>query len=274
MNSGLPFAKFQGAGNDFVVVDAGNLPDGTDACRLARVLCDRHRGVGGDGLLVCTVRQDAEIAMSIFNADGTEDTMCGNGVRCLVRHAVDAGVASVVGVVHTRSGTIPYTAFPDGTVEVELAEPKFAPPAIPTVFDSTENVLVGGVRLDLVNSGSAHGVVFVDSLPEPGALRPASEPIEKSPAFPDRVSVMWTRVEARDRVRIAIWERGVGETLACGTGAVAAVAAAARRGLVDGRVDVVSRGGTVNVSWRGAGDRPKLHGPARRVYDGRFALPR
>ncbi|MFM7322969.1 MAG: diaminopimelate epimerase, partial [Armatimonadota bacterium] len=242
MSLAIPFAKFHGAGNDFVVVDAAQLPPGLELSALARALCDRHRGAGADGLLVASPGVDSDLSMAIHNADGSEDTMCGNGVRCLIRHAIDTGRAPQVGVVATRSGPVPYRAFDSGAVEVQLSEPRFSPEAIPATSPSTMDVPVAGIRVDLLNTGSAHAVAFVDALPDPATVRLRSPAVENDPRFPERVSVMWTRIERRDRIRIAIWERGVGETLACGTGAVAAVVASARRGWVDAEVEVESPG--------------------------------
>ena len=265
----VAFAKFHGAGNDFVVVDAAALPEDIDRSELAAAICERHTGVGADGLLIATTFPE-RVGMAIFNADGSEDTMCGNGVRCLIRHLRETHGLPPEGTVSTLSGPVRYRMMVNGDVEVDLPEPKWTPSAIPATVPTVLGVEVAGVRMDLVNTGSAHAVVHVARLPSRDEIAVLSRPIENDPAFPEKISVMWTRVEARDRVRIAIWERGVGQTLACGTGAVAAVVASARRGLVDGVVDVVSPGGTVRVRWDGEENRPSLAGPATRVFTGVF----
>lgn len=252
------FAKYQAIGNDFVVVDGADLPRGVALCPLARALCDRRFGVGADGLLVVDARSDADLGMRIFNADGSEDTMCGNGLRCVVRWAHARGRVGECGVAWTRAGRIPFTVNGDA-VTLELSPPRFGEP-----------VACEGLDLLPVDTGSDHAVAFVHTLPADEPFRDISPRIEAASAFPNRTSLMWTVIEGPDRLRLRIWERGVGETLGCGTGASAAAVVARRTGrLTADTIAVASPGGTLRIGWAGGEADPIfLTGPAQRVFDG------
>lgn len=265
----LPFVKMQAVGNDFVVVERGDAGDEAGLSDLARALCDRRFGVGADGLLLRGDDPDADLEMRIFNADGSEDTMCGNGLRCLVRLAHDRGLAPARGIARTRAGCIPYAVGPE-EVALTFAPPAFAPADVPVDAGSSSGLTVAGVRLDAVNTGSTHAVALVDALPGDALFRARSPRIETDPRFPERTSVIWTRVEGPGRLRVRIWERGVGETQGCGTGACAAAVVARRAGVQDAReIRVASPGGELRVAWEGGADDPMvLTGPAQVVYEG------
>ena len=270
----LPFTKMQGVGNDFVVVDEGDWADGDWAAR-ARALCDRRFGVGADGLIVIGPSSRADVRMRFFNPDGTPD-MCGNGLRCVVRFAHGRGRIGERGHVETIAGVRAVTVGTDGIVTAEMGVPHFAPADLPMRV-SVDRVVDFPLPLDgealpisAVSTGSTHTVVFVDRLPDDDLFFRLSPRIENHPLFPERTSVMWTRVAAPDRIDLRIWERAAGETLGCGTGACAAAVVARAQGKVASpEVTVVSRGGTLRVGWPGGeGDTVLLSGPAEIVFTG------
>lgn len=272
----LPFSKMQGVGNDFVVVaeeavSSLFLPD------LARQLCQRRFAIGADGLLVVGRGSRHAVRMRMFNPDGTED-MCGNGLRCVAKWAVLHGLAADARfVVETIDGDKRVELLPDGRVRAELGEPRLEPLQIPVLATQSpvKDLLVetpgGVVRVTALSTGSTHSVLFVDSLPDDERFLRDSPAIENHPLFPQRTSVLWTVVESPSRLRLRIWERGAGETLACGTGACAAAVAAQLHGLAGEFVDVYSAGGVLQVEWR-PGEPIYLTGAAELVYEGCYLL--
>lgn len=275
----LSFTKMQAVGNNFVVCDEGDVPTDSEALSaLVERLCDRAFGIGGDGVLLMSKTEGADFSMRIFNADGTEDTMCGNGLRCVVRWAHERGWAGTEGVASTRSGPIPFVLNPDGTVTLNLGVPEFEPTKIPVKATSALDIALpvpdlGELRLDAVNTGTTHTVAWGIWPEKPSLFEGISRWIETHPTFPERTSVLWTRVEDDHRLRLRIWERGVGETLACGTGAcAAAVLALTRKKVQPGEIIVASRGGELRVRWEGEGKPVFLTGPAETVFEGTIAL--
>lgn len=265
-----------GVGNDFVVVaeeavQAFSLP------ALARLLCQRRFAVGADGLLVVGRGERHPVRMRMFNPDGTED-MCGNGLRCVAKWAAERGLVDGSSfMVETIDGDKRADLLPDSRVRVELGEPRLAPAEVPVLAGETP-VLDLCVRLPhrevevaALSTGSTHSVLFVDELPPDEVFLRDSPLVENHPLFPQRTSVLWTVVESPSRVRMRIWERGVGETLACGTGACAAAVAAQLRGLAGDSVEVHSAGGVLHVEWR-PGEPVRLTGAAERVYEGWYPL--
>ena len=286
------FTKMQGAGNDFVVLDETAAPLNLTADQY-RFLADRHFGVGADQIL--SVRPapapDVDFEYVIHNADGGEVEHCGNGARCFVRYVHGQGLTARNPVrVKVKNGVIELAEQPDGRVRVNMGAPVFDLPSVP--FDSAglTPLAEGGWQvwplaleepsgevttreLALVSMGNPHAVQVVaqaDTAPvaEQGPL------IEKHPAFPRRVNAGFMQVLDRRQIRLRVWERGAGETLACGTGACAAVVAGRRLGLLDERVDVHARGGLLTIEWAG-GERDAvfLTGPAQTVFHGEIDLP-
>lgn len=272
----LPFSKMQGVGNDFVVVaeeavSSLSLPD------LARQLCQRRFAIGADGLLVVGRGSRHAVRMRMFNPDGTED-MCGNGLRCVAKWAVLRGLTvDARFVVETIDGDKRVELLPDGKVRAELGEPRLEPLQIPVlatqspVKDLPVETPGGVVYVTALSTGSTHSVLFADSLPDDERFLRDSPAIENHPVFPQRTSVLWTVVESPSRLRLRIWERGAGETLACGTGACAAAVAAQLHGLAGEFVDVYSAGGVLHVEWR-PGEPIYLTGAAELVYEGCYPL--
>jgi diaminopimelate epimerase len=273
----LKFTKMQGVGNDFVVLD-GIRQSVTMTPALAKRLADRHFGVGCDQVLVVEKPRSAQadFRYRIWNADGGEVEQCGNGARCFVRFVRDHGLTSKDELrVETLSGVIAPRLQPDGQVAVDMGAPRFEPREVPFLTDSTALVqplaLAPGrvVQITAVSMGNPHAVQLVDDV-DTAPVTAEGPLVENHARFPRRVNAGYMQVLDRGRIRLRVWERGAGETLACGTGACAAVAAGVRRGLLDARVRVETRGGDLTIEWPG-GDNPVwMTGPAVIVFEGEF----
>lgn len=281
------FVKMQGAGNDYVYVD-GFQEEVRDPARLARVIADRHFGVGGDGLILILPPETSEgdVRMQMFNADGSEAEMCGNGVRCVAKYAVDHGPVPAgreVVKVETLAGlkTIGLTRDDSGKVvaaRVDMGIPRFLRREIPMAGPPDERAVdvplaVGGTpyRVTALSLGNPHCVVFLPSVAEL-KLEEVGPRFERHPSFPQRVNAEFCRVIDGQTLEMRVWERGSGETLACGTGASAAAVAAAVNGHTGRRVAIHLRGGTLFLEW-GADDHVYLTGPAVEVFSGEWPWP-
>jgi len=278
----------QGAGNDFVVLDETRGSLGLGAAHY-RFLGDRHFGVGADQIL--TVRPSPapgiDFEYIIHNADGQEVEQCGNGARCFARFVHDTGLSSKRTLkVKTQRGVITPELTHDGRVTVDMGAPRFDPQELP--FDVSGLQLqpqgswglwpllpVGAaaeVGLAAVSMGNPHAVLLVEDA-DRAPVETLGPQVQTNPRFSQGVNVGFLQVQSRNGVRLRVYERGVGETLACGTGACAAVVAGIRLGLLDGRVDVHTRGGVLTIAWAG-GDAPVLMtGPAVTVFRGEIELP-
>ena len=268
-----------GLGNDFVVLDAINqafVPDGAQV----RFLADRHFGVGCDQLLVVekTQRPDADFRYRIFNADGGEVEQCGNGARCFVRFVHEHGLTGKREIrVETKCGIIAPRLEDDGLVTVDMGVPRFSPGEIPFVAqeDAVKHQLeIAGHFIDIsvVSMGNPHAVQVVDDVDAAPVDRDGPR-IESHPRFPQRVNAGFMQVVGRRDIRLRVYERGAGETLACGTGACAAVVAGIRRGLLDSPVAVQTRGGLLTIAWSGLGSSVLMTGPAATVFEGEIDIP-
>ena len=274
----VKFTKMHGLGNDFVVLDAvSQAIDLTPA--QARFLADRHFGVGCDQILVVEkpARADADFRYRIFNADGGEVEQCGNGARCFVRFVHDKGLTAKRAIrVETQCGLIEPRLEDDGLVTVDMGVPRFEPSHVPFVAESdalVQPLRVGQDTLEItaLSMGNPHAVQVVanvDAAPvaEQGPL------IENHPRFPQRVNAGFMQVVDRHAIRLRVFERGAGETLACGTGACAAVAAGIARGLLDAPVRVSPRGGELTIAWGGPGRPVLMTGPAVTVFDSEIEI--
>ena len=274
----LAFTKMQGAGNDFVVLDGVSRNLALTPAQLRR-LADRHFGVGCDQILLVEPPRaaGADFRYRIFNADGGEVEQCGNGARCFVRFVRERGLTDKSEIrVDTAAGIIMPRLEADGEVTVNMGAPVFAAQRIPFITDSdalVQPLQVGGATIEIsaVSMGNPHAVQLVadvDAAPvaEQGPL------IERHARFPRRVNAGYMQVQDRSRIRLRVYERGTGETLACGTGACAAVAVGIRRGLLDARVRVSTRGGDLTIRWEG-GDNPVwMTGPAVTVFEGEIEI--
>jgi len=268
----IEFVKMEGAGNDYVYVDAIAAPfPVARASDAARAWSDRHFGIGADGLILLLPGRTAPVRMAMWNADGSRGAMCGNGLRCVARLAFERGYARAPAfAVETDAGVRAVELrLRDGEIDAIAAD--LGPVQ---VADAAVDVEVGGrlVRCVLGDAGNPHAVVFLDGSPDDYPVREVGAALQSHPRFPGGVNVEFVQVQPDDRLRQRTFERGSGETLACGTGAAVAAAAALRHGRVRGPVvEVALRGGVLRV--RPSGGTLVIEGPARTVFRGVVALP-
>ncbi len=278
----IPFVKMHAAGNDFVLLVALEecaLPIEEQLWpQLARDICARSFGVGADGLLVVQPSRLAYVRMRMFNPDGTED-MCGNGLRCITRHLFDNYGAPDAFEVETIAGTkavaVTTSRSRPPLVWVEMGEPKFSPRDIPArtseehLLQRPLQVVDRSFTISVVSVGTPHAVIVNHPALSDAEWARYSAAIENHALFPERISVTWVTVSARDVVCARVWERAVGETLACGTGACAAVVVAALHGLAERAARVVFKGGDLFIEWR-KDNQIVQTGPAEEVYRGTY----
>jgi diaminopimelate epimerase len=270
----LRFAKMQGLGNDFVMVDAVRQPVQMTP-ELARRLADRRFGIGCDQVLVVEPADgpDVDFVYRIFNADGGEVEQCGNGARCFARFVVESGLTDRRKIrVRTRAGVIQPRLGDDGRVTVDMGAPRLVPAQIPFVSDSDavlQALEVGGATryITAVSMGNPHAVQVVADV-DTAPVSTEGPLVESHPRFPQRVNAGFLQVLDPQHVRLRVYERGAGETLACGTGACAAVVAGILRQLLTSPVVVETRGGRLDIAWAGPGQPVLMTGPAERVFDG------
>ena len=274
----LKFTKMHGLGNDFVVLDGVRQPVDLTPAQL-RFLADRHFGIGCDQILLveAPTRPGIDFRYRIFTADGGEVEQCGNGARCFVRFVHEQGLTGKSEIkVETRNGVIGPRLEANGEVTVDMGEPRFSPADIPFVSDSdavVQPLAVAGEDVDIsvVSMGNPHAVqVVADVDSAPVAVQ--GPLIENHPQFPQRVNVGFLQVVDRHAARLRVFERGSGETLACGTGACAAAVAGIRRGLLASPVRIGTRGGDLNIAWDGPGQPVLMTGPATTVFSGEIEL--
>ncbi|MBZ0131639.1 MAG: diaminopimelate epimerase [Rhodocyclaceae bacterium] len=274
----IRFTKMHGLGNDFVVLDAVNQAISLTP-QQARFLADRHFGVGCDQILVVEKSRlpEADFRYRIYNADGGEVEQCGNGARCFVRFVHEKGLTAKRAIrVETQGGLIEPRLEDDGNVTVDMGAPRFEPSHVPFVTENdalVQPLQLNGASVDItaLSMGNPHAVQVVpnvDAAPvaEQGPL------IENHPRFPQRVNAGFMQVTDRHAIRLRVYERGAGETLACGTGACAAVVAGIARGLLDSPVQVTTRGGDLTIAWAGPGQPVRMTGPAVTVFEGEIEI--
>lgn len=272
----LRFTKMQGLGNDFVVLDGVSQSLALTTEQI-RALGDRHFGIGFDQMLLVEPSTDADFRYRIFNCDGGEVEQCGNGARCFARFVFDAGLTQKRELsVVTAKGIIYPRLEDNGEVTVNMGVPRFAPADIP--FDAAADEVVHTLdvagksqAITVVNMGNPHAVQVVDDVD----LAPVAVDgplIEGHTRFPQKVNAGFMQVLDRANIRLRVYERAAGETLACGTGACAAVVAGIRRGLLDDCVRVSTRGGELTIRWAGQGEPVYMTGPAVTVFTGEVTL--
>ncbi|SEP09143.1 diaminopimelate epimerase [Nitrosovibrio sp. Nv6] len=271
------FTKMHGLGNDFVVIDGIRQSVSLNAKQLSH-LADRHLGVGCDQiLLIETAEGDADFRYRIFNADGGEVEQCGNGARCFVRYVHDRGMTTKNEIrVETLSGIIIPTLEPNGEVTVNMGVPRFEPREIPFVAEKralTYPLDIDGKLLEIstVSMGNPHAVQLVPDIDRAPVLTEGAL-IERHSRFPQRVNAGYMQVVDRHHIRLRVYERGARETLACGTGACAAVVAGIQRGLLESSVKVSFRNGNLFIRWEGENEPVFMTGPAVTVFDGEIDL--
>ncbi len=280
----IRFTKMQGAGNDFVVLDETRERLNLSPAQY-RFLANRHFGVGADQILSVrpAPQPDVDFEYVIHNADGGEVEQCGNGSRCFVRYVREQGLTDKTTVrVKVHGGVISLQEMPDGQVTVDMGAPIFDLPQVPFAPAHAQSVsevawqltLSNGdaVRVGVVSMGNPHAVQVVDNTDTAPVLQQGPL-IEHHAAFPNRVNAGFMQVVDRAHVRLRVFERGAGETLACGTGACAAVVTGIRWGLLDAKVQVQTHGGVLTIEWQGAGHPVRMTGPATTVFQGEITLP-
>lgn len=274
----LKFSKMHGLGNDFVVLDGIRQAVSLTPEQL-RYLADRNFGVGCDQILLVEAPSQAgvDFRYRIFNADGSEVEQCGNGARCFVRFVHEQGLTDKREIkVETKRGIITPRLEANGSVTVDMGEPRFLPAEIPFLHD--EDVVIYNLdvadetlEISVVSMGNPHAVQVVDSV-DTAPVGQNGPLIENHEQFPQRVNAGFMQVVDRHAIKLRVYERGSGETLACGTGACAAVVTGIRRGLLDSPVRVTTRGGDLNIAWGGPGRPVLMTGPAVTVFTGEIEL--
>ena len=278
MHMTLKFTKMQGIGNDFVVIDGYTAPVSLSAEQI-RYIANRHFGVGCDQLLMVErpTQENIDFRYRIFNADGGEVEQCGNGARCFVRFVHEQGLTEKAEIsVETASGIIYPRLEEDGNVTVNMGAPDFSPEHVPFIADApalTYLLDVAGQAVDIgvVSMGNPHAVQIVTNV-EDAPVAQQGPIIEAHPRFPQRVNAGFMQVVSAHEIRLRVYERGSGETLACGTGACAAVVTGIRQGLLESPVKVNTRGGVLDISWAGGTSPVWMTGPAMTVFQGEIAL--
>ncbi len=275
------FTKMHGLSNDFVVIDAVSQHVSLRSSQIQK-LADRNTGIGFDQLLLIEPpsRPDADFDYRIFNSDGSEVEHCGNGARCFAKFVTDRELTTKpVITVNTSRGLIELTLTETGLVRVNMGQPAFDPKTLPyqgppepdqrhTVVFETSN---GSHSFGLISIGNPHAVTVVDSV-DAAAVADIGQAIQDSPQFPDSVNVGFMEIISPKEIRLRVFERGVGETLACGTGACAAMTYGRLLGQLDHDVIVATRGGNLQIEWQGEGYDLMMTGPAESVFEGEFRL--
>ena len=280
----MKFTKMEGAGNDYVYVDlfSETLPEPPET--LAVRISDRHFGVGGDGLVLICPSDKADARMRMFNADGSEAEMCGNAVRCVAKYVYDRGICKKNPLrIETGIGVLTLDLEMEADrvvrVRVDMGEPVLAPEKVPTTLRASSGdpdapavevpFEIDGrdLRVTCVSMGNPHCVAFVDE-PDDDLVLGLGPKIETDPRFPRRVNAEFVKVISRSELQMRVWERGTGETLACGTGACATGVAAILSGKTDRRVTIHLRGGDLVIEWNEETGHVIMTGPAREVFTG------
>jgi diaminopimelate epimerase len=277
----IEFTKYHGLGNDFILVD--NRATSTPALTPPQAIemCDRHFGIGADGVIFALPGKDGtDYTMRIFNSDGSEPEMCGNGIRCMAAFLADlegANRTSEKYRIHTLAGVITPQLTPDGQIKVDMGEPRLLAGEIPTTLCPPDQkvvehpIEVGGKTWEVtcVSMGNPHCISFVEDVAAI-SLTEIGPQFENHPAFPKKTNTEFIQVVERDYLKMRVWERGAGITLACGTGACAALVAGVLSGKYDRIATVELPGGALEIEWSNLDQRVYMTGPAERVFTGKF----
>ena len=277
----IEFSKYHGLGNDFILIDNRHSADPIITPERAREICDRHFGIGADGVIfVLPKTEDTDYTMRIYNSDGSEPEMCGNGIRCLAKFIADLeGIGEVNKSyrIHTLAGVIIPEIKSNGEVKVDMGMPQLLAAEIPTTLgDASDKVVakslqVGGRdwSVTCVSMGNPHCITFVDDV-EAVALEEIGPQFENHPVFPQRTNTEFIEVVKSNYIKMRVWERGAGITLACGTGACASVVAGVLEQKCDRDCTVELPGGCLQIQWSSADGKVYMTGPAIKVFSGRL----
>lgn len=259
----IKFEKWQGLGNDFIIL---NHETATPA--LAKIMCDRKFGIGADGLFSPIKTEDTDIGWEFFNSDGTAAQMCGNGIRCFAKFAINNGLINKNKFsVKTLAGTIVPEILPDGRVRVDMGVPILEAQKIPVNSDTPQDFEIEGFRACAVSMGNPHCIIFTEEDSTKSALEMGPK-IEPHSLFPEKTNVEFVQIKNHAHIRLDVYERGCGITLACGTGACAAVVAGVLKGLLNDTVTVELPGGELTIEYKG--ENVYMTGPAAHVFSGVF----
>ena len=279
----VPFRKYEGLGNDFILIDDRSRKEPSLTPDQSQKLCDRNFGIGGDGVIfaLSPPSDDFDFAMRIYNSDGSEPEMCGNGIRCMAQFLKDLGEDSSVYKIHTLAGEIVPLMQADGTITVDMGEPILDGPTVPTTLEpnSAGNSVVEqkyecrgkSWKINAVSMGNPHAIIFVDDVDKDVDFSNDGPALEAADIFPAKTNVEFTQVLADDHVRVKVWERGAGPTLACGTGACAVAVAAMRANKIpraDNNVRVSLPGGDLWIEWKEDTNKIFMTGPATFAFEG------
>lgn len=280
----MKFTKMQGCGNDYVYVNgmAEQLPVERKP-EIVRFLSDRHFGIGGDGVIFINAAKEADFEMEMFNADGTRSEMCGNGIRCVAKFVYDKRLTDKQQISIVSAGKVKYLDLTVNeknlveTVKVNMGSPILVPKEIPAVFEG-ENVINQPIQVQgeeykvtCVSMGNPHAVVFVENT-DALDLEKIGPDFEHHPVFPNRTNTEFVQVVDRNHVKMRVWERGTGETLACGTGCCATAVACVLNGLTDTEVEVEVLGGKIHICWDRENNLVYMTGPAVTVFEGEIDI--
>jgi diaminopimelate epimerase len=277
----MKFTKMQGAGNDYVYVN-GFVEQIEDPATLATAISDRHFGIGSDGLVLILPSETCDFRMRMFNSDGSESEMCGNATRCIGKFVYEKGLTDkTILTLETLAGVKHLTLnLEDGkvnSVRVDMGEPILAPKQIPINLDETSVVNYPialesrKVNITAVSMGNPHAVIFMDSLEELD-IQKSGPKVEHHPLFPRRTNTEFAQVISPTHIKMRVWERGAGETLACGTGACATAVAAVLNGKTERKVTLELLGGNLEIEWSEADNHVYMTGPAVTVFEGEYLL--
>ena len=280
---GLKFTKMHGCGNDYVYIDCTENSI-ADEAKAAIKLSDRHFGIGGDGMILIKKSDIADFEMVMYNADGSRGAMCGNGIRCVAKFVYDHKLTEKSSIAIESMGAVKYIdlIIENGKAigaKVDMGKPILSSDDIPVISDSekaiNEAISVDGkeYKMTCVSMGNPHAVIFTDISPKEIELEKIGPKFENNSVFPDRTNTEFVKVIDRKNLEMRVWERGSGETLACGTGACATAVAAILNGYCDNDVTVHLLGGDLQISWSGNEDESVIMtGPATTVFDGNYEL--
>ena len=271
----IPFYKFHGIGNDFIIIENNNLP--ADRSKLAIDLCDRHFGIGGDGIIIPTVIDDTTYKMKIINSDGSEAEMCGNGMRCLALYIYKYINPVKSMKVSTLAGNIYPQIFDENgeiLVKLDMGEPRLIPSEIPVTGFSGDKVVNSSIKVNdknwnitTVSMGNPHCVIFIPDLNDIDVVKDGRS-IETDNHFPRKTNVEFVQVLNRKHIKVDVWERGAGVTLACGTGSCASVVAGVLNNVCERETKVSLPGGDLDILWNEENNHVYLTGPAKEVFHG------
>jgi len=280
------FSKYEGLGNDFILIDDRDKSEPSISEGQAEKLCDRNFGVGADGVIFALKppSEEYDFSMRIFNSDGSEPEMCGNGIRCMAQFLKDLGEDATTYNINTLAGKIIPVMNEDGTITVDMGEPELVASKVPTTMEPNhdgdsvveQDLECNGktFKVSTVSMGNPHAVIFVDDLENDIDFQVDGPALESHPAFPARTNVEFVQVMSPDHLKMKVWERGAGPTLACGTGACALAVAAIRAGKIPGggNTRVTLPGGDLFIEWNESNNKVYMTGPATFSFEGNAIL--